>query len=186
MRATPLLSDLREPPVVGQFYMVPVIRDYRYFARVDVWPVIGPKHSDGEFIKFFDEHYHVDARFLTAAQERFVMNQRQAWSIEYVVGSSVLASRGHELPKGRPALARRKCRRSNYGYAFGHMDGIKALRDHYGEPDAIALDDGRKLCPHRKADLTQFPTDRDGFVTCPLHGLRVRCARPIPTDGDTL
>lgn len=173
---TPKLSDLREPPVVGQFYLVPVVRDYPYCGFTGEWPVIGPKHVDGEFIQFHLEHYHVDARFLTAAQEKRVTNSSSEWSIEGVVGSAPLCSRGSDLPKGRPVLARRKCRRDGYGYAHGDKEGIKALRAHYGELDAIALDDGRKLCPHRKADLTQFPPDADGFVMCPLHGLRVRCA----------
>lgn len=172
----PKLSDLREPPVVGQFYLVPVVPSYPYCGIMGEWPVIGPKHVDGEFINFHLEHYHVDARFLTASQERRVTNYYSAYSIEGGVGRAPLCSRGSELPKGRPVLARRKCRRSGYGYAHGDKEGIKALRAHYGEPDAVRLDDGRVLCPHRKADLTQFPTDADGFVTCPLHGLRVRCA----------
>lgn len=169
------LADLREPPVVGRFYLVPAIVGYPYFGKVDTWPVIGPKHADGEFIKLFDEHYHIDARFLTAAQERFAMGS-YSLSIEEVVGRTPLATRGSPLPKGRPTLVRRKCRRDTYGHVYGHHDEIKAMRAHYGEPDAIRLADGRTLCPHRKADLTQFPRDADGMVTCPLHGLRVRCA----------
>jgi nitrite reductase/ring-hydroxylating ferredoxin subunit len=51
-----------------------------------------------------------------------------------------------------------------------------ALRKHYGEPaEAIRLADGRKLCPHRKADISSFPIDAEGMVICPLHGLKVRC-----------
>jgi hypothetical protein len=176
---TPRLSDLREPPVVGRFYLVPVIRDYPYCGKVDTWPVLGPKHSDGEFIKFFHQHYHVDARFLTAAQERYILRTapERYSTIEGCVGGWPLSNSGRDLPKGRPVLARRKCRRETYGYAFGHQDGIKALRAYYGERvEAVRLDDGRVLCPHRKADLTQFPPDADGMVMCPLHGLNV-CVR---------
>jgi hypothetical protein len=173
-----VLSDLREPPVVGRFYLVPVVRDYPYCGFKGEWPVIGPKHTDVEFIQFQHEHYHIDGRFLTAAQERWVTNYYSAQSLEWILGGLPLCHLGSVLPKGRPVLVRRKCRRASYGYAHSDKEAIRALHAHYGEPDAIKLDDGRKLCPHRKADLTQFPPDAGGFVTCPLHGLRVQCGVP--------
>jgi hypothetical protein len=171
------LADLREPPTVGTFYLVPVIEAFPYYGRVDTWPVIGPKHRDADFFSFKDEHYHVDARFLTAAQERF-LTKGDVWGypteIEDVVGRGPLADRDRSLPKGRPALRRRKCRRATYGHVYGHTREVQALRDHYREPAApLRLADGRLLCPHRKADLSNFPPDADGLVTCPLHGLRV-------------
>jgi hypothetical protein len=157
--------------------MVPVIRDYPLGGKLGTWPVIGPKHSDIDFLNFRDEHYHVDARFVTAAQERAITVGGQR-SLEAVVGSWPLASYRHELPKGRPALARLKCRRSAYGYAYGHQPAIKKLREHYGDPaEPIRLADRRLLCPHRKADLSSFAPGDDGLVICPLHGLRVRCAQ---------
>lgn len=176
------LSDLREPPVVGRFYLVPVVRDYPYFGRVDIWPVLGPKHEDAEFINYPHHHYHLDARFLTAEQEAWMVRRgRFIAGLEdddaaliAVVGRSPLNYDGVPLPKGRPKLAPRKCRRLTYGYAYSDRPQIEALRKHYGNPvDAIRLDDGRALCPHRKADLTQFPPDEAGVVVCPLHGLRV-------------
>lgn len=168
------LSDLREPPVVGQFYMVPVIREYPYFGKMDTWPVIGPRHTDDDFFNFPMPHYHIDARFLTKAQVRHIETDYRglvAW-----VGSSPLAHRDIPVPTGRPVLARRKCRAASYGYSHGERDQVRALNAHYAEPEAIRLADGRLLCPHRKADLSQFPAGADGMVTCPLHGLRVRCA----------
>lgn len=178
MADAPLLADLREPPVVGMFYMVPAIERYPYHGRVDTWPVIGPKHTDMDFFDFPSEHYHVDARFITARQERFLVGYWKLWqqSVVDVVGRSPIASRGHPLPKGRPILVRRKCRTAAYGYSFSSMKPVQALRAHYGDPaQPIRLADGRLLCPHRKADLSQFPADEAGMVTCPLHGLRVQC-----------
>lgn len=177
--SVPLLSDLREPPVVGKFYMVPVIRDYPYLGKVGTWPVIGAKHSDVDFFSLKTEHYHVDARFLTAAQEDAI-NHGYRTTIA-AVGAHPLGVHDHPLPKGRPDLARRKCRRATYGNAHTDKKQIVALNAHYGAPaDPIWLADGRMLCPHRKADLSQFEADADGIVVCPLHGLRVRCAT-LPT-----
>ena len=170
----PLLSELREPPVVGRFYMVPVIIDYPYHGRRDTWPVLGPMHSDVEFFAFRPNHYHIDARFTSARQETLYTNA-QSYSIEWIVQGYPLASHGEDVPKHRPVLRRLKCRRASYGYVYSAMDGVKALNRHYGAPaGAICRADGRKLCPHRKVDLSQFPADADGVVTCPLHGLRVR------------
>ncbi len=173
--SVPLLSELREPPIVGRWYMVPVVEQYRYHDRIDDWPVIGPLHDDRRFFNFVPPHYHVDARFVTARQE-WAMGVDDFETVEDVVGRYPLSTHHWPHMKGRPALARRRCRRSFYGYSFGDKTEIQAINAAYGAPAAaIVLPDGRKLCPHRKADLSQFPVDADGVVTCPLHGLRVRC-----------
>lgn len=167
------LSSLREPPEVGRFYLVPVIRDFKYMGRVDSWPVIGPAHTDNDILNFLHRHYHVDARFLTATQVKFIEN----WSghtVNGAVGRWPLHTRGVDLPRGRPNVARRKCRTADSNYVYGDNPVIQELRKAYGERvEPVRLSDGRVLCPHRKADLTQFPVDDDGIVTCPLHGLRV-------------
>lgn len=176
---TPLLSELREPPVVGRYYMVPTIHG-ALLEITDDWPVLGALHHDrGGPLNFPHNHYHVDARFLTAGQER----KLRPWAsgslvgepIERVVSGWVI----HNLRWnciGRPPLARKRCRRESWNYAAGHMLAIQRLREERGDPvEPIRRADGRLLCPHRKADLSQFPPDQDGIVTCPLHGLRVRC-----------
>lgn len=181
------LADLREPPVVGRFYLVPVIRSFVYTGRLDDWPVIGALHSDADFFNFKDVHYHVDARFLTKAQHSYLTSgwgDPDCYTIEHIVGSKPLAHNYISMPKGRPPLVRRKCQRVTYGHAFGHRKEVVALCKHFaGRLDAIALADGRKLCPHRRADLTQFPVEPDGTVLCPLHGLRIRVDQPARTTG---
>lgn len=187
--SVPILSELREPPVVGCFYMVPVVNDYPWHGRRRTWPVLGPMHDDAEFFNFSEPHYHLDIRFLETRQLPFVRKHAEG-ALNYAPGdvrfdgdlesAAVLiypvVSRGDPLPKGRPALARRRCQRASFHCPV--VDGrISKMRAHYGEPaEPIRLADGRKLCPHRKVDLSQFPPDTDGIVTCPLHGLRVRCA----------
>jgi len=185
---TPLLSDLREPPVVGRYYLVPVVQDYPWHGRVNDWPVIGPKHTDARFFNFADEHYHLDLRFLTARQEAWAASCAGWHRMEgdrfrdgvIAVSGAPLTYRGKTLPKGRPELMRRKCRHVSYPSVLPDFNtAFHKLQDAYGAPaEAIRLDDGRVLCPHQKADLTQFPRDANGIVQCPLHGLRVRCAVP--------
>lgn len=181
---TPLLSDLREPPVVGKFYMVPVIRNYWYCGKMGDWPVIGPMHVDADFFNFTTAHYHVDARFISPSMEdRLINGTFYASSLQGVVGGVPLSDRSNPVPKGRPMLARRKCYRSTYGNSYQERPEIKALNAHYGAPaQPIDLADGRRLCPHRKVDLSQFPADENGIVVCPLHGLRVDMRRGCAPD----
>lgn len=180
--ATPLLSDLREPPVVGRYYMVPMVT-FPWFGRVDHWPVLGPLHSDVEHFNFPTPHYHIDARFLTAHQAAFAARRdyasSPAYAAERAVQRSPLACRSAPVPTGRPRLSRRKCRTDSVLYMFGSQDAVQALRADYADPALpIRRADGRLLCPHRKVDLSSFPPDENGIVTCPLHGLRVRCRQP--------
>lgn len=179
----PLLSDLREPPLVGALYMVPVIRDYPWCGHTSNWPVLGPLHDDKDFFNFSVPHYHIDIRFTTARQEAIMLTRGDLqWfssnaDVVAAMGSlsCPLASHGYRLPKGMPGLMRRRCRRASY-YCPAEADPIKEMRKKLGDPaEAIRLGDGRLLCPHRKVDLSQFTPDADGIVTCPLHGLRVRC-----------
>lgn len=174
----PKLSDLREPPAVGKFYLVPVVRAYGYANLYRDLPVIGPAHTDVEHFNFPHRHYHIDARFLTK-MERDAIGRGYFHDADhhYTVGAMPLTNLAEGgIKPGRPKLARRRCSSNAAVYRHDDKQSVQALREHFGTPDAISLPDGRKLCPHRKADLTQFRPDADGFVLCPLHGLLVRCA----------
>jgi hypothetical protein len=190
---TPLLSELREPPVVGRFYMVPAIQ-YPWLDSVrglQWWPVAGPLHDDRDFFDFPHLHYHVDMRFLTAHQEAFVrLHGDQSIFRDELEGSAgrfPLVQRGFTgaympPPKGRPPLIRRKCRRSERGnYQFEDVKQVVALNKHFcgrkAGAEPLRLADGRILCPHRKYDLSQHTPDEKGLVVCPLHGLKVKCGR---------
>ena len=173
------LSDLREPPIPGRFYLVPVI-SYTYCGNKGDWPVLGPLHTDREHFNFPDPHYHVDPRFLTAQQVERVTRHYAYWnhSIEAITGGAPLCDRRTPLPKGRPALKRRKCRSVQIVYAHGSRPQVLGLRADYPDPaQPIRKPDGRLLCPHRKVDLSSLVPDADGIVTCPLYGLRVACGR---------
>lgn len=178
---TQRIADMREPPMVGRFYMVPTVTGYPYHGHVSDWPVIGPLHDDREHFRFNDLHYHVDARFLTARQRNVIA--RHSWggeTVEATINRFPLFYRTQAHRRGRPPLVRRKCTTAVFGFAFGDSPPVQAMQDAFGPaPDAIRKADGRMLCPHRKVDLSQFTVDAEGMVTCPLHGLRVRCVSTV-------
>jgi len=171
----PLLSELREPPVVGRYYMVPVI-DFRYCGCDGQWPTLGPAHHDRDDVGFEPVHFHVDFRFLTARQVQQITGHYWGGSAEQTVAAAPLNQRGREVPR-KPYLAKRRCRVSGWTYSPpSRPRWLDAFDKRYGkiaEPRRLA--DGRLLCPHRKVDLSSFEPDADGIVTCPLHGLRVQC-----------
>lgn len=170
------LADLREPPIVGRYYLVPLVT-YLWFGRTDHWPVLGPAHHDVEHFNFPAVHYHIDVRFLTARQAAFCARGGFGPNgIEAIAQRSPLQTRGQPIPKGLPRLSRRKCRSDSVLYMFGEAQPVKDLRANYPSPaQPIRRADGRLLCPHRKVDLSSFRPDSLGIVTCPLHGLRVQC-----------
>ena len=187
---TPLLSDLREPPVVGRYYLVPVVERYPWHGIVTDWPVLGPLHDDAEFFNFAEPHYHIDARFVGARLHRGMADRVPwTWSTGDPAADGAMAAsgwplhyRGVPLPKGRPALRRLRCKRSaaKTGILLINDGPREGMTKRYGNPAApICLRDGRKLCPHRKVDLTSFAPDALGVVTCPLHGLRVRVVQEL-------
>lgn len=184
------LSELRGPPTVGKRYLVPAI-DYPWNNRRSIWPVLGPLHADAEFFDFPRAHYHIDPRFLTYNQVRYVSMIGRCAIKTYPPVQTVeplilavtgypLSHRGAEIPRGRPGLISRRCRISTYTPGELRHDRVEEMRNYYGDPaEPIRLGDGRILCPHRKLELSTFQPDANGVVTCPLHGLRVQCgARP--------
>jgi nitrite reductase/ring-hydroxylating ferredoxin subunit len=178
------LSDLREPPVVGRYYLVPFV-PFNWLGIVSDWPVLGPMHADEEFFNFPAAHYHIDPRFVNAAMVRRVEQNAGRDIFGWAQGSPLTRRRevnAPDLPKGRPAIKKFRCRTDEFPYRHGGQSKVQEMRAHYGTPPAIQRADGRKLCPHRKVDLSQFPADADGLVTCPLHGLRVcvRASQQVP------
>ncbi len=183
------VSELREPPVMGQYYQVPVVENYPWYGRRATWPVLGPLLEDNEFFEFPRAHYHIDVRFVSRWQFR-LMADKVPWPYRsgddardaaLSASGSPLITKNVPLPTGRPVLRRLRCKRpaspTNLLLLAGNDEIREAMSERYGDPaPAICLRDGRKLCPHRKADLSSFPPDESGVVVCPLHGLRVRVA----------
>lgn len=169
---------LTEPPVIGRYYLVPVIRAKWHYVEAD-WPVMGPLHADADFFDFRPEHYHVDARFFTKPQ---IDVAESGW---YRLAEDVQAVPLHaypgdpELPK--PILKRRRCRFPQIPYEHGDKGAIKNLRKHYAGAQC-QTGKGGWICPHRKFPLGSVQAI-DGILTCPLHGLQFDAATGIATSS---
>lgn len=182
------VADMREPPAVGRRYMVPFVR-LMWCGKIANWPVLGPAHTDREFFNFPYRHYHVDARFLSKGMlrgstsyfhgacdpvelsQRYPLSGPSTWQ-----DGDVWAPLPDAVPLGRPSERPFRCVRVDTPYAFGGMEQVGKLRAKHGVGACAPIDlgDGRRLCPHRKVDLSNMVPDSDGVVTCPLHGLRVQ------------
>ena len=188
----PTITELTQPPVVGQWYLVPCVR-YWWGGRLAWWPVIGPKHDDAEHLAFEQPHYHIDRRFLTRADfrrggwratRRHVREGRQPW---YPADTAFAASPLSERPAREevgvmvdgplppPVLKRRRCLVADVGFPTIERAGEKFERFHaaYKGRRCGRDADGHLICPHKGARLSSLAADRNGIVTCPLHGLAV-------------
>lgn len=176
------IEDLRKPPVIGKFYLVPTVF-YNYMGIDAAWPVIGPKHNDDKFLNFPYLHYHVDARFITETLWRRldrsgydatdVVTRRPLCSLACPrVYKNGIAQRASHPPR---LWAVKRCARHWEPYPQGDQPSVMRLHHHFAGQQAD-YKDGQWLCPHRQVGLGSLVPDDDGFVTCPLHGLRINCA----------
>ena len=180
---------LKEPPVVGEFYLVPAIRwvwgvlpwSEREIGVIEAmqssrsamwWPVWGSKHDDVEFFGFAQKHHHVDPRFFN----------RRHWARFGFAGRTKLADAqvkplNHiELPEGPPKPVLRKMRCTSSHSQWEHDDAIPVvkLNEHYSGQRCARGKRGF-VCPHKLFPLGSVQAI-DGVVTCPLHGLRIDAA----------
>jgi hypothetical protein len=149
------VDRMTQPPIVGQFYLVPVVHG-KWYAREGDYPVIGSRHNDIEFFDFERTHYHLDFRFVRDAD---VMRASTAPLHDFP-----------DFPLSKPALKRRKCLRQQHTF-----DGPSKIMDPFRAAFAGQQCANSKLgwiCPHKKIVLGSTPVI-GGIVTCPLHGLRI-------------
>lgn len=93
------VDRLKEPPVVGKFYLVPTVYG-RWHDKITDWPVIGNRHNDVEFFGLHAEHYHLDYRFVQI---------RKPW-----LASTAPLHAHSGVPLRKPVLSRRKCLRDQH------------------------------------------------------------------------
>lgn len=175
-----LAVDASAPVVRGRSYNVPCIH-YTWHARLDWWPVLGPRHKDKAFLGFGHWHYHIDGRFLTADQRRHV---RRQWAFNIVKGDIAsiieafpLNQISSPLPEA-PTLRHLKCWRADIGhYQHSHQPGIHKIAMHFAGRRCPSSDHGW-VCPHQATPLGSIKPV-DGVITCPLHGLRIDAATGV-------
>lgn len=176
------IDTLRSPPRVGANYLVPTI-EHNWAGQLFAWPVLLPMHTDPD-LGFDLPHWNVDARFITAEMERHLTAQlRHAYppakvasrSAFHLAATMVLADeRGSKFLPHVPTWRALECRRAT-SPATQFPDWMaECIQAQFSSPARPRKRGGRMYCPHRGADLTAIKPDRQGFVRCPLHGLRVQ------------
>jgi hypothetical protein len=151
------VDRLKEPPIVGQLYLVPTVFG-KFYNLVRDFVVIGNRHEDAEFFDFGLEHYHLDFRFFRGSDPDF-----------YRVTSSPLHAQGG-YPLTKPVLKRRKCLREQH--IFDGPSRIMSPFRNAFEGRQCAHGKRGWVCPHRHIALGSTPAI-EGVITCPLHGLRI-------------
>lgn len=184
--ALPIVTELTEPPVVGRYYLVPCVK-YRYDFKVRWWPVVGPKHDDAEHLNFAAVHYHLDRRFLPMAMlrggyavptARGIREGKRIWrSSDTMLAARPLSEVTEYGPLPTPELRKRLCIVSDVGFPGRAREGLHSnfdrLHEAYEGRRCGRNAEGQLICPHKGAVLSNLAADRNGIVTCPLHGLNI-------------
>lgn len=186
MPEMPQYPELPRTLELGQFYMRPCLRTTWIDEQVRWIPVIGTIHNDREYIRADFEHVHVDYRFLNRRVRQILARDDEANGegcisdiFKYPVSSVMpegesrrynLDSR--ELEEFSPKSWIRVMRRKYQGpYQQYPHDGVP-WRGELGAAFTHRHLIGGTTCPHQGTDLSGIEPDPDGFITCPLHGLR--------------
>ncbi len=187
------VDEMREPPIVGQHYLVPCVKigdpKRRAQLRHDEaplgctgmlqgwWPVVGPQHEDAAIFDFPHEHWHFDLRFLSAAQ--IANRSNRFWDDKPAKPATLLSLplTNHKGELGQPELRQRRCHREQPGWDAYFAATLRKNRP----PNLVKLEritaikgqtlKSCKICPHRGLPLGSMPVV-DGIITCPGHGLR--------------
>lgn len=168
------ITELTTPVELGRFYKVPTIR-YEWCGRTRDWPVFLPKHADAEFFNFPDAHYHIDPRFLSKRDFEYAGGHRspEAQFQAAPLAKSVWMDGERGCAPHPPVVwRRRRCSRDWIDYHFGSTPQVQELRKAYAGQQC-ASSRGGWICPHQHYAMGSVKPDADGFMTCPLHGLRI-------------
>jgi len=153
MRKIERIDRLTAPAVIGRRYLVPTIKAVWPSGCVEHdWPVIGPKHSDIEFINFEWEHYHVDARFVRRRVHRAIMSET-SWEgkprHEYFLRPLSAIHAPFAAIVWRPLTMLR----DTLPYPFGDKPQIQDIRKAFAGRQCLT-GKGGWICPHQKAAET--------------------------------
>ena len=113
-------------------------------------PLIDHPHSDRENGQE-EIHYHVDTRYF---------------------GEQEL-SKSYQISTSYPRITKNKYRLEyfylkKHTYRINGVTSVFAIRNSKLKHNCIH----KGKCPHRGFDLTNVKPDKDGVITCPLHGLK--------------
>lgn len=174
----------------GLFYMVPslyVAPEVRsgYEDSAGFVPVLGPKHTDHEHLKFGWEHFHIDWRFVSARGYRLACLFSGVPHAKVITASVKRATLAADT-----VLKRRLCKRAMPDFPavtdLKHCDDIGRWVALERAHACVRLKPGG-ICPHRGINLTPFARP-DGTAVCPGHGLHwnLSTGELIPRHGKDL
>lgn len=183
---------LKEPPIVGRWYLVPailwnrnppwgtsglpeseILHSIQKTKGAKWWPVWGIKHNDAEHFQFHALHYHVDPRFLTKRHIGEVRGGVYGTALK-ALQASPLNHTGLQSGPPKPQLRRMRCSMAHA--EWGHPDA-KPVTELNATFAGTQCGRGKRglVCPHRHFPLGSIEAI-DGVVTCPLHGMRIDAA----------
>ena len=163
------IDEIDHEPIIGRFYLVPVVRAAWPGRMGENWPVLLPRHSDVEIIGFDITHYHYDPRFIRQRQWKFIA-ARAKFSAGHDTARFVIADDDNSA--GPPVWTRLKCQRAmpdRRQYIYPAVSWFQPLEDAYAD----ARLKPNMVCPHKGVCLKSMAVV-DGVVVCPAHGLRWR------------
>lgn len=177
----PRIDEMNEPPVVGQFYMVPTVTG-NWHGRAATWPVLGPKHNDLGHLNFEPVHYHIDARFLTDRAWSALDEATFYGAAAEIAGAPFVETDryGKTCNSLDVTYRRRRCARPSIGHVMA--SGFAGIHPDFVAMHAAYL--GHQcpkgpqgwICPHKGVALGSIQPEPDGTIVCPLHGLRIDAA----------
>lgn len=176
-----------QPPFkIGKRYWVWCIRTSRRAGYGCAhMPINGPWHEDAAIIRFPDEHYHVDWRFVARLQWerciRYYWHSSDLGRVQTKVLTAWAIAPGINGNPAVPVLRLRMCHRDAPDFP-GIGPWMKELEAKFKDH---RLPDKCFTCPHRGIDLRSGNVRADGTVVCPGHGLKwnLKTRRLVPREN---
>lgn len=166
-------TELTKPPIVGEHYLVPCVKAYTA-NWADDWsedegtdgtvPVLGDFHDDKEIINFPEEHIHIDFRFISSREFKYL--NAAGLIFGKVVSKKYITFQGYEYLNWEVRRCNRRMPPFPHQNPELHWTWMPWLEDAYKDKQLTC-----DRCPHRGMDLRSIPRDRQGNRTCPGHGL---------------
>jgi len=156
------VENLQHTPVVGQVYMVPCVEPMDDSPIIDYWPVYSKAHEDKVLLGVDWHHYHVDVRFMSDEQIRYLT---ESGLEEDVFITGIELKEYNKQMFHRPFI----CKRNMPEFPVKFTDATDALESKL-PPLKISRKGNCMRCPHRNTPLNGLPV-RDNVVVCPAHGL---------------
>lgn len=174
----PRLLDLKEPPMVGETYLVPVC-NVNGLARATM-PVLGHEHNDVDIGQPDMNHIHLDVRFVS--DEELVAGDFNSAQVACMYsrttgpygGVCATAYRTGNIPGGEPLKVweeARVCVRSEFPQGLHYKAGttLDRLAGRL-KSEGFRLKPDCKVCPHKGTRLDNVKA-KNGVLMCPAHGL---------------